>query len=148
MTKAIPPKNIVLYADDDADDLQLVEEALTQYANNVEVVTVTDGIEALSYLKNLSPLDPKPCLIILDINMPRMDGKEVLTKLRSTDHLQNIPVVLFSTSSMRQDKEFAAKYNAGFLTKPIDIRQMEMIADHFIDHCVEEVRKNMRRTIK
>lgn len=148
MTKAIPPKNIVLYADDDIDDLQLVQEALMQYSSNVEVVTVTDGVQALAYLNNLSPLDPTPCLVILDINMPRLDGKEVLMKIRASERFKELPVVIFTTSAMRFDKDFATRYKAGFLTKPIDIRQMAVIADQFIDHCTEEVRKNIRNKIR
>ncbi len=148
MTKSIPPKNIVLYADDDIDDLQLVQEAFSRYSSNVEMVTVTDGTEALSYLKNLSEFDPTPCLIILDINMPRMSGKEALMKLRQFARFEEVPVMLFTTSSMPIDITFAARYKAGFLTKPIDIRQMDVITDQFIDHCTEEVKKNIRRQIK
>jgi CheY-like chemotaxis protein len=145
MTKSIPPRNIVLYADDDVDDLQLVEEAFSNYTQNVEVVTFTDGVKALSYLENLKQFDPKPCLIILDINMPRISGKEVLREIRKTDQFKDTPVVLFSTSSMKQDKEFAEKLNAGFITKPIDLRQMQMITGEFIEHCTDEIKKNIRR---
>ena len=148
MTKSIPPKNVVLYADDDPDDLQLVREAFSQYASNVEVVTVKDGTEAISYLKNLSEYDPTPCLIILDINMPRMSGKEALIRLRQIAKFEEVPVMLFTTSSMPVDSDFASRYKAGFLTKPIDMKQMDVITDRFIDHCTEEIRKNIRRQMK
>jgi CheY-like chemotaxis protein len=145
MTKYIAPKNIVVYADDDPDDIELVEEAFRQYANNVEVVTFQDGSQALSYLKNLSNADPLPCLIILDINMPVLNGKEALVRLRQLDQYEAVPVVLFTTSSMPIDKNFAAHYNAGFVTKPLGFEQMEIITHQFIDHCTEESRKKMRR---
>ncbi len=148
MTKSIPSKNIVLYADDDIDDLQLVKDAFNRYASNVEVVMVNDGSEAISYLNNLSQFDPTPCLVILDINMPRMTGKEALIKLRQLDRFETVPVMLFTTSSLPSDIEFARRYKAGFLTKPIDIRQMDVITDQFIEHCTEEVRKNIRRKLK
>jgi CheY-like chemotaxis protein len=148
MTKSIPPKNIVLYADDDIDDLQLVQDAFLNYTNNVEVITVTDGIKALKYLESLTQFDPRPCLIILDINMPRLTGKEVLIELRNTEHFKDTPVVLFSTSSLPQDKEFARRLNAGFITKPIDLRQMEIITSEFIEHCTEDIQKQIRRQIK
>lgn len=148
MTKSIPPKNIVLYADDDIDDLQLVQEAFSNYSSNVEVITVTDGTEVLSYLQGLSDFDPSPCLVILDINMPRMSGKETLMKLRQLERFETVPVMLFTTSSMPMDMAFASRYKAGFLTKPIDVRQMDKITSQFIDHCSEGVRKNIRRQMK
>jgi CheY-like chemotaxis protein len=144
MTKSLP-KNIVLYADDDPDDLMLVKDAFSRYSQSIEVVTASDGIEALSYLKNLSSFDTTPCLIILDINMPRLNGKEALKDIRSMKRFEDIPVVLFTTSSQPTDKTFASTYNAGFLKKPIDISQMEIITDQFIQHCAEEVRKKIGR---
>jgi CheY-like chemotaxis protein len=145
MTKAMSAKNIVLYADDDTDDIQLVTDAFYTYSQNVELVTVSDGLEALAYLKNLSIDAPSPCLIILDINMPRMDGKEALMKIRQMERFEDVPSILFTTSSQPRDKDFANRYNAGFLTKPIDITQMNIIADTFIDHCSEEIKKNIRK---
>ncbi len=109
---------------------------------------MNDGSEAISYLTNLSQFDPTPCLVILDINMPRMTGKEALIKLRQLDRFETVPVMLFTTSSLPSDIEFARRYKAGFLTKPIDIRQMDVITDQFIEHCTEEVRKNIRRKLK
>lgn len=140
-------KHIVLYADDDPDDLMLVTEAFNRYANNVKMVTASDGKEALSFLENLSEKDPSPCLIILDINMPRLNGKEALKKIRQIKRFQNIPVVLFTTSSFHADKEFASQHNASFITKPLDVRHLEMIADQFIDHCSDDIKKNISRNI-
>jgi len=145
MTKSATPKNIVLYADDDADDLELVKDAFTRYANNVEIITVKDGSQAMSYLQQLSQDDPTPCLIILDINMPMLNGKDVLVKLRQLDRFENVPVVLFSTSSQPQDAQFARKYDAGFITKPLDYGQMEYITEQFINHCTDEIKKNIRK---
>jgi CheY-like chemotaxis protein len=145
MTKYIAPKNIVVYADDDPDDIELVEEAFKQYANNVEVLTFSNGSQALSFLKNLADDDPLPCLIILDINMPVLDGKEALVRLRQMDKYNAVPVVLFTTSSMPIDKSFANHYNAGFVTKPLGYEQMEIITRQFIDHCTEETKKKIRR---
>ncbi|MFN2438624.1 MAG: response regulator [Chitinophagaceae bacterium] len=144
MTKLFPPKNIVLYADDDIDDLQLAQDAFLQYADNVKVVTVKDGVEALSYLKNLAEFDPIPCLIILDINMPRMSGKEALLSIRQMKRFESVPIILFTTSNQPHDKEFAHRHKAGFITKPIDARQMSVITDSFIEHCTEEVKKNIK----
>ena len=145
MTHYTTPKNIVIYADDDQDDIELVEEAFKHYASNVDVITFKDGSQALSYLRNLSEEDPVPCLIILDINMPVLNGKETLTRLRQINRYTEIPVVLFTTSSMPIDKNFAEQYGAGFITKPLGYEQMEMIAKEFIDHCSVETQKKIRR---
>lgn len=145
MTRSITPKNIILYADDDVDDLELVQESFSRYSNNVEVITARDGSQALNYLTSLDNNDPKPCLIILDINMPVLSGKETLVRLRQIPEMESVPVVLFTTSSSALDQSFAKKYNAGFVTKPLDIAQMEMITDIFIDHCTDEIKKNIRK---
>jgi CheY-like chemotaxis protein len=147
MTKAMPPKYVVLYADDDPDDLLLVQESFVQYTSNVQVVTARDGIEALHYLENLRPFDPAPCLIILDINMPRMTGKEALKRIRTLERFTDIPVVLFTTSCYSVDKKFAEEYKAGFITKPIDVKQMAFIADEFMTHCTDDIKKNIQKKI-
>ena len=148
MTNTATERNIVFYADDDLDDLELVKDAFAHYSTNVEVLTATDGGKALSYLNNLKNFDVLPCLIILDVNMPVINGKETLLRLREIEHFQNVPVVLFTTSSQPIDKNFAQKYNAGFITKPIDVKQMEIIADQFIEHCSEDVRNKIKSKIK
>ncbi|WP_018614044.1 response regulator [Segetibacter koreensis] len=142
------PKNIVLYADDDIDDLQLIKEAFSPYSNDVELITVTDGLEAIAYLENIPLHQPVPCLIILDINMPRMDGKEALKIIRGINRFKKVPSILFTTSSQTKDKEFAKTYNAGFLTKPIDYNQLDLIAGQFIKHCTDEVKNKVLKELK
>ena len=148
MLKSATPKNIVFYADDDPDDLELVRDAFARYTNDVEVVTAKDGIQALTYLQSVTERSPLPCLIILDINMPVLNGRDVLKRIKEVPLLLPIPVVLFSTSSSLLDKEFAKKYNAGFVTKPLDVSQMEMITELFIDHCSDQIKRNIRRHLK
>lgn len=135
---------IVLYADDDNDDLQLLRDAFSQYSD-VELVTLTDGRQALSYLENLPEEGAEPCLVILDVNMPRINGKEALVRLRQLERYKEVPVILFTTSTNPADVDFAAKYAAGFITKPININQLETIADTFIEFCADEVKKKIRR---
>ena len=128
MTKDLPPKHLVLYADDDTDDIRFVEEAFEENAQNVELIAVSNGEEVLNYLSDLTLLDAAPCLIILDVNMPRLNGLDTLLRIRTMDRFIKTPVVLFTTSSLSPDKNFAAKHNAGFITKPLDTRQMK--TDH------------------
>lgn len=138
-------KHIVFYADDDLDDLQLVDEAFSKHASNIQLETAEDGIEAIAALKQLQQAEVKPCLIILDINMPRLDGREVLVKIRQMDYYEHVPVIMFSTSSQPSDRDFAYNYNAGFITKPIDFTQLEVIVSEFVNQCTDEVKEHIRR---
>jgi CheY-like chemotaxis protein len=145
MTQTTPP-HLVLYADDDVDDIRFVEESFSETTQNIELITAYNGIDLLKYLQSLKPLDPNPCLIILDVNMPLLNGKETLLKIREMDRFRSVPVVLFTTSSTELDKNFARRYNAGFVTKPLDNAQMKNITDRFIEHCTDEVQKLIRRS--
>lgn len=146
MTKTTPPSHLVLYADDDIDDIKFVEDSFAESTQNIELITSYNGLDLLKYLEKLTQLDPDPCLIILDVNMPLMNGKETLSKIREMDRFKNIPVVLFTTSSTDHDKNFARKHSAGFVTKPLDSLQMKNITDRFIEHCSDEVQKSVRKS--
>lgn len=145
MTQTTPPRHLVVYADDDIDDLRFVEQAFSESMLNIELVTLKDGTRAIDYLSGLSVLDPDPCLIILDVNMPKLNGKETLQMIRKMHRFENTPVVLFTTSSLEQDRNFAIQHNAGFVTKPLDSRQMQRITDQFIEHCDDEIKKSIRK---
>ena len=140
-------KPYVLYADDDFDDLILVKEAFNRFSGKVDIATVYDGVEAVSFLKNLSQKDPCPCLIILDLNMPRMNGKEALKEIRMLERFKNIPVVFFTTSSYQEDKDYARKYKAGFVSKPLSSRQFEGIAASFIKYCSDDVIESIKPNV-
>lgn len=126
----------VIYVDDDEDDLFFVQDAFKKLAELVEVITFPNGHGALSFLQSLAPDQNGPCLIILDINMPRMNGKEVLLELRKMKRFKNVPVVLFSTSSQPRDKDFAQQHDVTFITKPVDFKEMDGIAQKFLKHCM------------
>lgn len=143
MIKDDTSQYIVLYADDDEDDVDLMQEAFSKYSTNMSVVAKNDGQEVLNFLKEVAPKKKLPCLVILDINMPRLDGKETLKQLRRIEDYNQVPIVLFTTSSSAEDARFAKKFNAGYLTKPMNANQIEFIADKFLNYCSEEVRKNI-----
>jgi CheY-like chemotaxis protein len=145
MTQTTPHRHLVLYADDDGDDIDFVESAFSTTTDNVELVTTQDGIETIEFLEKLSTKDPEPCLIILDVNMPRLDGKETLRRIRQMERFKKVPVVLFTTSNMNDDKLFAERFNAGFVTKPLDSAQMRRITDQFIEYCTEDVKRDIRK---
>lgn len=125
---------LVLYADDDTDDLFFVSDALAGYPE-IELKTFLDGGQILTYIERLKPTDNLPCLVILDINMPVVNGKEVLFRLREKEQFKETPVVVFTTSSYSFDQEFAEKYNARFIVKPLHIDHMQGVIEEFLKYC-------------
>ncbi|GAB4023380.1 response regulator [Spirosoma koreense] len=106
----------VWIVDDDADDQFLFEVALKQLSPQVLVRPLYDGEELLPALQKSPVL---PTLILLDLNMPRLNGFETLQQLRSQTAFASIPVVVLTTSTQDEDKEMAFQLGAnGFLTKP------------------------------
>jgi CheY-like chemotaxis protein len=126
------------------DDIQLVSEAFQTYRANVDVINFPNGSELLRFVRGLED-NFLPCLIILDINMPILNGKECLVKIREDERFSNVPVILFTTSSQQRDIDFALSYNARLITKPIHERQMMKIADIFLEHCGSTERESIQR---
>ena len=114
MTDRAAHMTIVL-ADDDPDDQALVREALEEAGLPTELRSVADGLELLDYLRS----QPAPDLVLLDLNMPRMSGHEVLEEIRKDEKLRTIPVVVLSTSNRDDDvlRTYALGGNS-FITKP------------------------------
>ena len=119
-------KNVViLIADDDEDDRLMTKEAFEELNLMTKIFCVKDGVELMSYLnregKFSKPEDsPRPGIILLDLNMPRMDGREALKEIKKDDNLKSIPVTIFTTSKAEED--ILRTYNLGvncFITKPV-----------------------------
>lgn len=147
MHKVTPTKPVLVYCDDDKDDLQLVADALLPYKNSIEVCLFDSGYEAYEFLLQLETRAEKPCLIILDMNMPGLSGRELLPIVRSISFFDDVPVVLFTTSSSQNDYHFALQNNAGFITKPMTYRQMDLIAEQFLSHCSKEISDLIERKV-
>ncbi|ANE50827.1 response regulator [Flavisolibacter tropicus] len=116
----------ILYVDDDTDDQLLVLETLAILAPNATVMVAGNGVETLAYLNGLENED-LPALIIMDINMPLLNGKETVIEIRSEPRFNSIPIVLFTTSTSRLDEQFSALYNIPFITKPATSRELERV---------------------
>ncbi len=145
MTRSIPPKSIILYADDDPDDLDLVKDVFKEYSETVELLTFPTGEEMLEYIQQMPPDSPLPCLLILDINMPRLNGFEALKKIRHIKGFEEIPAVIFTTSTMPHEKKKAVDHNAGFVTKPLNREQIYGIFDQLIHYCTDDEKKRIKR---
>ena len=113
----------ILLAEDNPGDVMLTRKALEQgkLANNLHVTT--DGVDALEFLRQDGEYEdaPRPDLILLDLNMPRKDGQEVLEELRADNELRRIPVVVLTSSESEEDIVRSYELNANaYLTKPVD----------------------------
>lgn len=123
--KATPEKKIILLVEDDPDDIYLIGEAIDECQLSVHIFVVEDGEQMLDYLHQRGAytdpnIAPKPDLILLDLNMPRKDGREALAELKQNPDLRSIPVVVLTTSSAERDKTYSYDKGAsGFVTKPV-----------------------------
>ena len=127
-------KQKILYAEDDLDDLDMVRLAFEKQ-DGIEIVHASDGNQALNYLHNALATKSLPCLIILDINMPGMDGRQALLQIKGNPAFEKIPVVMFTTSNSPLDMEFARKHGADFVTKPLRFEEIENLAIDFTKRC-------------
>lgn len=126
MAIARPPLEVLLVEDNPAD-VRLTIEALKDAKVPSRVHVARDGVEALRLLRDDTGLAPRPDLILLDLNLPRKDGREVLTEVKKDATLRHIPVVILTTSQAEQDilESYRLGANA-FVTKPVEI-------DHFFE---------------
>ena len=118
-------KNTILWADDDTDDLQMMREILIKNNQDFDIREVGNGKEALTYLEQAQAAGNLPCLIILDINMPVLGGKETLATIKSREEFKFIPVVVFTTSESDLDRLFCERYNTQMITKPPSYKTLE-----------------------
>lgn len=114
---------LILMADDDEDDRLLAQEALLQSGTHARLSFVSDGLELLDYLRRAAaqlPETPAPDLVLLDLNMPRLDGRAALAQIKTDPQLRSLPVVVLTTSSAATD--IAACYDCGansYITKAV-----------------------------
>lgn len=123
----------VLLADDDADDREIFERVLGGKTGVMLVQSVENGKQVIDYLNRLPSLEELPNLIILDHNMPMMNGTETLGVLKSSQKYANISVVIYSTYSDKRMREKCQELGAAMvLAKPASIKEYEAIIDQFL----------------
>jgi CheY-like chemotaxis protein len=133
--------NVILMAEDDSDDRLLAQDAMTESGLGAEVRFVENGVELMDYLHHRNKFsesgsNPRPGLIILDLNMPKKDGREALREIKADAELRNIPVLILTTS--RADTDIAQAYKLGansFISKPTAfnalVNVMKSIGDYW-----------------
>jgi CheY-like chemotaxis protein len=115
-------KKPILLVEDDTVDTMTVTRALKEIHVNNGLIHVSNGKEALEYL--MSADNEKPCIILLDLNMPKMNGFEFLHAIKKDDLLKMIPIVILTTSKEEQDKIDSFKLSvAGYMIKPVDYQK-------------------------
>ena len=129
----------VLLVEDDPGDVVLIREAFGHNKVHNALNVVSDGVDALAFLRNEGEHGdaPRPDLILLDLNLPRMDGREVLAEIKGDAELRTIPVVVLTTSAAEEDIVSSYDLHANaYVTKPVDferfIEVVRQIDDFFV----------------
>ncbi|MHB8735645.1 MAG: response regulator [Terriglobales bacterium] len=133
----------ILLVEDDPGDARLTEEALRETAVANRLSHVWDGVHALDYLRqsNAYPDAIRPDLVILDLNLPKKDGKEVLRDIKSDENLKAIPVVVFSTSTAEKDIRGAYLLHANcYVSKPVHLKEYMAAVQTMVSFWFKEVR--------
>ncbi|MDQ1326885.1 MAG: hypothetical protein QG641_165 [Candidatus Poribacteria bacterium] len=127
----------ILLVEDNPGDVRLTLEASKENKmfNNISVVN--DGVEALAFLRRKGDYSkaPRPDIILLDLNLPKKDGREVLEEIKADDNLKNIPVIVLTTSQSEEDILRAYGLNANsYITKPVDLNQFIRVVKSIEDY--------------
>jgi CheY-like chemotaxis protein len=137
MTDATANMIDVLLVEDDPGDVLMTKEAFEQHKLINTLHVVSDGVEAVKFLRRQDPYAdaPRPGLVLLDLNLPRKDGREVLADIKSDPELLDIPIVVLTTSAADEDIARSYKLHANaYVTKPVDFNRFVDVVrqiDHF-----------------
>jgi CheY-like chemotaxis protein len=144
MTQPLPGRQIeVLLVEDDPGDVLMTKEAFEDYKLKNQLHVVNDGAEAMDFLRQQGQYAdaPRPDLVLLDLNLPRMDGREVLQAIKSDPELASIPVVVLTTSEAEEDvlRSYSLHANA-YVTKPVDFERFIQVVRQIDEFFVTVVR--------
>lgn len=133
----------VLMIDDNPDDVDLTQEALREAKVLVDLFVAEDGAEGLDFLYRRGKYvgAPKPDLVLLDLNLPKVSGHEILAQIKLDDQLKQIPVVILTTSETEEDILQAYEHHANsYVTKPVDLEQFIKVVKTIDDFWLTVVR--------
>ena len=133
----------VLLVEDSPGDVRLTREALREANRSIHLHVAADGVEAMAFLRRKGPHAgaPRPDLILLDLNLPRMDGREVLALIKDDDSLKLIPTLILTTSAAEADimKSYELQANC-YLTKPVQLDAFESVVKSINDFWLTKVK--------
>ena len=125
----------IVCVDDDTDDLSFLTDAILELDPSFEVIEFKNGVEAIDYLSTAKETDNLPCLILLDMNMPLLDGKQTLEKIRTDLRLDRLPVVIFTSSENPNDKMLFKQKGVDMFTKPFTVTELHGLVQKFLLYC-------------
>jgi CheY-like chemotaxis protein len=133
----------ILLVEDDPGDVLMTREAFSDYKLRNQLHVVSDGADAMAFLRQEGEYAdlPRPDLVLLDLNLPRMDGRQVLESIKSDPELSSIPVVVLTTSEAEDDvlRSYSLHANA-YVTKPVDFERFIEVVRQIDDFFVTVVR--------
>jgi CheY-like chemotaxis protein len=133
----------VLLVEDDPGDVLMTREAFEEYKVRNRLNVVSDGVDALAYLRREEPFQDavRPDLILLDLNLPKRDGREVLAEIKNDASLRQIPVVVLTTSAADEDVLSSYQLHANaYVTKPVDFERFVTVVRQIDDFFISVVR--------
>lgn len=128
---------VILCVDDDEDDLFFIKEIIESQGHTFEIKEARNGLDALNYLQEGQKKNEMPCLIIMDMNMPRMDGRQTISKIRENKELARIPIVVFTTSSNTAHQKYFETQGINFITKPFDYKVFTKEIINLLAYCAD-----------
>jgi len=121
----------ILLIEDDMDDVDLLKSALSDNNVHFQMEVIMEGDKVYSYLQNIKPL---PGIIVMDLNLPKTDGKEILQEIKSYSPLLHIPIIVLTTSSSKEDIDYCTRMGISkFITKPATIEGWNSTIDSIVD---------------
>jgi CheY-like chemotaxis protein len=134
---------IVLLVEDSPGDVRLTKEAFRDADPKIDLRVAVDGVEAMAYLRQegIHVGAPRPDFILLDLNLPKMDGREVLAHIKEDDELKTIPTVILTTSDAEADIVTSYKLQANcYLSKPVQLEEFESLVKSINDFWLTRVK--------
>jgi chemotaxis family two-component system response regulator Rcp1 len=138
----------VLLVEDSPGDVRLTQEAFRDANMSIHLHVATDGVEAMSFLRKEgeNAAAPRPHLILLDLNLPKMDGREVLALIKADDNLRTIPTVILTTSESEADIVNSYQLQANcYLSKPVQLDAFESLVKSINDFWLTKVKLPQQR---
>jgi CheY-like chemotaxis protein len=126
---------IIVSLDDDPDDRDLLNSAIKDVDSSLKVINGDNGIKGMYILEQLKQIGQVPCLIILDLNMPLMDGEQTLAEIKKDPDLGKIPIVVFTTSAMEKNNKFFAEHGVPVVIKPVKYGSIVEQVRELVSYC-------------
>lgn len=133
--KEIYVDHVILLADDDPDDRELIQYALKKTDRLHKIVTADNGADCIDKVNDMLADHELPCLIVLDLNMPKLDGKETFKVLSANEKLKDVPIVILSTSTHPGDVHFFEQRHIEYIVKPLKFDHFFTIAEKLLARC-------------